>query len=44
MAMFAGDMETMSVVPDQPGEYNYLCTIRDHAERDMLGEFIVEGE
>lgn len=43
MAIFAGDTATISFVPDEPGEYIYVCTIRDHAERGMLGEFIVEG-
>lgn len=43
MAIFAGDTATITFIPDEPGEYIYVCTIRDHAERGMLGEFIVEG-
>lgn len=43
MGVFVGDTETVTFVPDEPGQYIYVCTIEGHIERGMLGEFIVES-
>lgn len=43
MGVFVDDTETVTFVPDEPGQYIYVCTIHGHIERGMLGEFIVES-
>lgn len=43
MGVFVDDTETVTFVPDEPGQCIYVCTIHGHVERGMLGEFIVES-
>ena len=37
----AGETSTVTFVPEDPGAYYYVCTFPGHAQRGMIGEFIV---
>jgi uncharacterized cupredoxin-like copper-binding protein len=43
VAVDPGETATVAFTPDQPGEYEFLCTVGGHADAGMVGTIIVEA-
>ena len=43
VAINIGESTSVTFTPDEAGSYFYICTIREHRNTGMWGEFTVEG-